>query len=110
MSDFLFRGGLSELDPELGKLADIEAERQYRRLILIPSESSAPLAVRQALASAFQNLYAEGYPDEYTRDLDEQEILSLSARLARFITGGVNECPGSVPQPRPSSTTGIAGD
>ena len=84
MSDFLFRGGLSELDPELGKLADIEAERQYRRLILIPSESSAPLAVRQALASAFQNLYAEGYPDEYTRDLDEQEILNLAARLAHY--------------------------
>lgn len=84
MSDFLFRGDLTELDPELGRLADLEAERQFRRLILIPSESSAPLAVRQALASAFQNLYAEGYPDEYTRDLDEPEILNLAARLAHY--------------------------
>ncbi len=84
MSDYLMRGDLTELDPELARLADLEAERQYRRLILIPSESSAPLAVRQALASAFQNLYAEGYPDEYTRDLDEEEILNLAARLAYY--------------------------
>ncbi len=84
MSDFLFRGDLSELDPELRRLADLEAERQYRHLILIPSESSAPHAVRQALASAFQNLYAEGYPNEYTRDLDEAEILNLAARLTYF--------------------------
>jgi glycine hydroxymethyltransferase len=84
MSDFLFRGDLSELDPELRRLADLEAERQYRHLILIPSESSAPHAVRQALASAFQNLYAEGYPNEYTRDLDEAEILNLAARLAYY--------------------------
>ncbi len=84
MSDFLIRGDLSDLDPELSQLADLEAERQYRRLILIPSESSAPLAVRQALASAFQNLYAEGYPSEYTRDLDESEILNLAARLAHY--------------------------
>ena len=30
-------------------------------LILIPSESTAPAAVRQALGSVFQNIYAEGY-------------------------------------------------
>ncbi len=67
MEDFLFRGKLEEIDPAVNELIDLEAERQYRKLILIPSESTAPLAVREALGSAFQNLYAEGYPDEESR-------------------------------------------
>ena len=84
MSDFLFRGSLADLDPDLQELIQIEAERQYRKLILIPSESAAPLAVREALGSAFQNIYAEGYPDEETRWMDEAEIFDYEARLANF--------------------------
>ena len=67
MTDFLFRGTLSDLDPDLFELTQIESERQVRKLILIPSESQAPLAVREALGSSFQNIYAEGYPDEDSR-------------------------------------------
>ncbi|MBM3145384.1 MAG: glycine cleavage system aminomethyltransferase GcvT [Chloroflexi bacterium] len=81
MSDYLFRGALADLDPQLADLAQIEAERQYRKLILIPSESTSPLAVREALSTAFHNIYAEGYPSEYTRWLTEDEILDYDARL-----------------------------
>jgi glycine hydroxymethyltransferase len=84
MSDYLFRGSLADLDPELSDLTHLEAERQYRKLILIPSESAAPLAVREALGSAFQNIYAEGYPDEYTRWLSEDEILDYEQILGHF--------------------------
>lgn len=84
MSDYLFRGSLQDFDPELSELAEIEAERQYRRLILIPSESTSPMAVREGLASAFQNIYAEGYPDESSRRLSEAEILDYGARLAHY--------------------------
>ena len=84
MPDYLFRGTLAELDPEVYELCQIEAERQARKLILIPSESQAPLAVREAMASAFQNIYAEGYPDEETRWMSEKEILDYPARLAHF--------------------------
>jgi glycine hydroxymethyltransferase len=84
MSDFLFRGSIADLDPDVDELIQIEAERQYRKLILIPSESSAPLAVREALGSVFQNLYAEGYPDEDTRWMSEAEILDYPARLAHY--------------------------
>ncbi len=82
MNDFLFRGSFLEIDPEVYELSQIEAERQYRKLILIPSESQAPLAVREALSSAFQNIYAEGYPDEVTRRMTEAEILDYPIRLA----------------------------
>ncbi len=81
MSDFLFRGPLADLDPKLSDLTEIEAERQYRKLILIPSESTSPLAVREALSTAFHNIYAEGYPADYTRWLSEGEILDYDIRF-----------------------------
>ncbi|MEW6717895.1 MAG: glycine cleavage system aminomethyltransferase GcvT [Chloroflexota bacterium] len=84
MNDFLFRGSLADLDPQLHELSQIESERQIRRLILIPSESTAPFAVRQALASTFHNIYAEGYPDEGTRGMTEGEILDYPTRLAHY--------------------------
>jgi glycine hydroxymethyltransferase len=84
MSDFLFRGTIGDLDPGLEELLQVEAERQFRKLILIPSESTAPLAIRQTLASAFHNLYAEGYPEEASRRLSEDEILDYSSRLGYY--------------------------
>jgi glycine hydroxymethyltransferase len=84
MNDFLFRGSLAQLDPDVHELTQLEAERQYRKLILIPSESTAPAAVRESMGSVFQNLYAEGYPDEETRWMTEEEILDHTARLTHF--------------------------
>src|SRR5512147_832785 len=88
MSDFLFRGSLAKLDPDVYELTQLEAERQARKLILIPSESTAPMAVREALASAFQNIYAEGYPEEETRWMSEEEILDYPARLGDYRRNG----------------------
>ena len=84
MEDYLFRGNLAELDPAIYELTKLEAERQYRKLILIPSESQAPFAVREALSSVFQNIYAEGYPREETRNMSEEDILDYPARLVNF--------------------------
>jgi glycine hydroxymethyltransferase len=88
MADYLFRGKLADLDPDVYDLTQLEAERQARKLILIPSESTAPMAVREALSSAFQNIYAEGYPDEETRWMSEDEILDYPARLAEYRRNG----------------------
>ena len=82
--DFLFPESLSELDPHLHELIQIETERQFKKLILIPSESYAPLAVREALGSTFQNIYAEGYPDEATRWMTEEQLMDYPARLAFY--------------------------
>ena len=84
MSDFLFRGALRDVDPDVYGLTQVEAERQYRKLILIASESAAPQAVREALGTTFQNIYAEGYPDDDTRRMSEAELLDYDARLAHF--------------------------
>jgi glycine hydroxymethyltransferase len=84
MSDFLFRGSLEQVDSDIHDLIELEAERQYQKIILIPSESSAPEAVREAIAAPFQNIYAEGYPEESTRWLEEGEILDYPARMADY--------------------------
>jgi glycine hydroxymethyltransferase len=84
MSDFLFRGDLKSIDPQVSDVIRMEAERQDRKLIMIPSESSAPQSVRECLGSVFQNLYAEGYPDEETRWMSESELLDFTTRLNHF--------------------------
>jgi glycine hydroxymethyltransferase len=84
MSDFLVRGTLAKVDPAVEELIRLESERQYRKLILIPSESTAPRAVLEALGSRLQNIYAEGYPDEETRRMSETEILDYPTRLGHF--------------------------
>jgi glycine hydroxymethyltransferase len=72
-SDFLFRGDLEDLAPFVHDLIRWEDERQARKLIFIPSQSYAPEAVREALGSRFQNVYAEGYPPtRMVRDTSER--------------------------------------
>jgi glycine hydroxymethyltransferase len=88
MTDFLFRGSLADLDPDVYKLTQLEAERQARKLILIASESQAPLAVRDAMGSAFQNIYAEGYPEDTWRKMREEDLLDYDMRLAEYRRNG----------------------
>ena len=82
--DFLFRGAIEQLDPEVAELIRHETARQERKLILIPSESSVPHAVRHALSSSFHNIYAEGYPLEKTRQMSQEQLLDYGERLPEF--------------------------
>lgn len=75
---------LDRIDPDIDLIIDFEEERQARKLIMIPSESMAPRAVRQALGSVFNNVYAEGYPPlRMTRD-EEARLLDVSHQLAYY--------------------------
>ena len=79
-----FKTSLKDLDADVYELIQLETERQKRRIILIPSESASPLAVREAMGSNFQNIYAEGYPNEYTRWMNETDILDYKTQLAFY--------------------------
>ncbi|NJR12924.1 DUF885 family protein, partial [bacterium] len=83
-NDFLFRGELSELDPDVSELIRHETARQQRTLIMIPSSSTMPLAVHEAVGSAFAHIYAEGYPLEETRRMTQQQILDYETRLPEY--------------------------
>jgi glycine hydroxymethyltransferase len=77
--DFLFRGELAELDPDVADLIRHETARQAQTLIMIPSESTIPAAVREALSSAFHNIYAEGYPLDETRTMTQASQSSAAS-------------------------------
>ena len=82
--DAYLGAGLDQVDPDIDLIIDFEEERQARKLIMIPSESMAPKAVRAALGSVFNNVYAEGYPPlRMTRD-SEPLLLDLAHQLAYY--------------------------
>jgi glycine hydroxymethyltransferase len=83
-TDLLFRGDIAELDPTIAHLIEREHERQARKLIMIPSESYAPQAVRQALGSVLQNIYAEGYPPLRTTRESEALLSDDEYQLAYY--------------------------
>jgi glycine cleavage system T protein len=82
-SDF-FGVPLADLDPDVTSVIDFEQERQSRRFIFIPSESMAPLAVRQALGSVLNNIYAEGYPPARMTREDEELILDHAHQMTNY--------------------------
>ena len=84
MTDFLFKQDVADYDEHVAGLVEFENERQARRLIMIPSESIAPLAVRKLLGSSFQNIYAEGYPRPETRYQNEETIMDYAYQLGRY--------------------------
>jgi len=84
MPSFVNNNPLLDVDPELHKIIQLEAERQNRKLIMIPSESFAPAAVRESLGSILQNLYAEGYPPQESRLFSQEKILDTEYQLLNF--------------------------
>ncbi len=83
-SDFLVREDLSEMDPDTDLVIGFEEERQAQKIILIPSESICPRAVRQALGSVFTNIYAEGYPPLRMTREEEDLLLNFGYELAYY--------------------------
>jgi glycine hydroxymethyltransferase len=82
--DQFLEASLAETDPFLSDLVSWEENRQQRKLILIPSESICPRSVREALASPFTNLYAEGYPPRFMDGATEAEIRDVELPLIHY--------------------------
>ena len=76
--------GLAEIDRVVAELAAAEERRQREKIILIPSESLTPKAVREALGSALTSIYAEGYPREETLRLPEERLADVAEQLAYY--------------------------
>ncbi|HDQ71407.1 MAG TPA: glycine cleavage system aminomethyltransferase GcvT [Chloroflexi bacterium] len=83
-SDFLLWQDIEEVAPFVAQLIRWEDERQARKLIFIPSESYAPKAVRDALGSRFQNIYAEGYPPTRMAREPEERLHDAAWQLAFY--------------------------
>jgi glycine hydroxymethyltransferase len=78
-SDF-FNRPLSEVDPEIAEVLDLELERQQSTLEMIASENFVPLSVLECQGSVLTNKYAEGYPGK--RYYGGCEYVDIAEQLA----------------------------
>jgi glycine hydroxymethyltransferase len=83
-NDDVWTLGLAEVDRALSALVRAEEERQKDKIILIPSESLTPRAVRDAMGSVFTSIYAEGYPRDEMLRLPEDRLIEIAEQLAYF--------------------------
>ena len=88
---------LSEVDPQIVKIAAKDLARQQNSLMLIPSENYASRAVMEIQGSILANKYAEGYPGERYYNgcefMDEVEYLAIERAKALFGVEHVNVQP-----------------
>ena len=71
---------VASTDPELARLIDAEAERQFQKVRLIPSENYVSLAVLEASGTVLTNKYSEGYPGR--RYYEGQQVIDVIETLA----------------------------
>ena len=93
MADYLFRGNLAKLDRDVYELTQLEAERQYRKLILIPSESTAPMAVRETLSPPSRTSMRKATPTKSRAgcpkkrfSITRRDLLIIAATVTRATT------------------------
>ncbi|MFM6967318.1 MAG: serine hydroxymethyltransferase, partial [Microbacteriaceae bacterium] len=75
-----FNAPLSEVDPEIAEVLNLELGRQRDYLEMIASENFVPRAVLQAQGSVLTNKYAEGYPGK--RYYGGCEFVDIAEELA----------------------------
>src|SRR4029079_15773037 len=71
---------LTEVDPEIADVLQLELGRQQRTLEMIASENFVPQAVLEAVGSVLTNKYAEGYPGK--RYYGGCEYVDIAEQLA----------------------------
>ena len=97
MSGFPFGDKGAGKKSKMAEICETERERQWRQLIMIPSESMCHPAAAEVLSSELGNVYAEGLPQAVlcpnSREaaLDEARFQSWQVRLSdrRFYKGTV---------------------
>lgn len=80
--DQLLNSSLESLDVNCSYLLDIEDERQKNKIIMIASESMAPAAVKEALATNFSHIYAEGYPSPRMTEDKHERLMDIDYQMA----------------------------
>ncbi len=91
--------GLRDVDPEVFRAIQSEADRERHNLVMIASENYTSRAVMEAQANVMTNKYAEGYPGARyyggCEHVDEVEILAIDRARRLFGAEYVNVQPHS---------------
>ncbi len=80
---------LAQTDPEVARLVEDEARRQFEKIRLIPSENYVSTAVLEATGTVLTNKYSEGYPGR--RYYEGQQLIdpieTIAAERAKALFG-----------------------
>src|SRR5437773_4308351 len=76
-------------DPEIARLIEDEARRQYEKARLIPSENYVSVAVLEASGSVLTNKYSEGYPGRGYQEAPQfvDQVETIARDRARPLSG-----------------------
>ena len=79
---------VASTDPEIADLIEAEAQRQFEKIRLIPSENYVSVAVLEAAGTVLTNKYSEGYPGrryyEGQQFIDPIETLAMQRAQELF--------------------------
>ncbi|MGA3155297.1 MAG: serine hydroxymethyltransferase [Streptosporangiaceae bacterium] len=80
---------VASTDPEIANLIEAEAQRQFEKIRLIPSENYVSVAVLEAAGTVLTNKYSEGYPGRryYEGQQFIDPIETLAMQRARELFG-----------------------
>ncbi len=98
-SDSFFSASLTDADPEIARVVDLELNRQRDEIELIASENFVSRAVLEVQGSILTNKYAEGYPGRRyyggCQFVDIAEKLAIDRACRLFDCGFANVQPNS---------------
>jgi glycine hydroxymethyltransferase len=80
----IWRSPIAEVDPGLARLLQREEQRQFRQICLAAASSLCPPSVREAQASAFSNIDAEGYPPKRMAQVSLEHLLDVEEQVAYY--------------------------
>ena len=80
----IWRSSINEMDPWLATLLEREEERQFRQICLAAASSLCPPSVREAQASVFSNIDAEGYPPKRMAQVGLEHLLDLDEQVSQY--------------------------
>ena len=80
----IWQSPMTQVDPWLAALLEREEHRQFQQISLGAASSLCPLAIREAQASVFSNIDAEGYPPKRMAQADWEELLDLDEQVAYY--------------------------
>jgi glycine hydroxymethyltransferase len=75
---------IAETDPWLAAILEREEERQFSQICLGAASSLCPRAVKEAQASVFSNIDAEGYPPRRMHSVSWEHLLDVDEQVAHY--------------------------
>src|SRR5689334_8049750 len=80
----IWQSPMTQIDPWLAALLEREEQRQFQQISLSAASSLCPSAVREAQASAFSNIDAEGYPPKRMAQASWEQLLNIDEQVAFY--------------------------